>query len=36
MVSEARKPLLDLNKFSLNEMIAILEKFAKDSLEDLF
>ena len=30
MLSEAREPLLDLDKCSLNELIAILEKFATD------
>jgi hypothetical protein len=28
MLSEAREPLLDLDECSLNELIAILEKFA--------
>jgi hypothetical protein len=30
MLSEVREPLLDLEKCSLNELIAILEKFATD------
>jgi hypothetical protein len=30
MLSEAREPLLDLDKCGLNELIAILEKFAID------
>jgi hypothetical protein len=30
MLSESREPLLDLDKCSLHELVAILEKFAKD------
>jgi hypothetical protein len=30
MLSEIREPLLDLDKFSLHELIDILEKFSKD------
>ena len=30
MLSEVREPLLDLDKCSLHELIAILEKFSKD------
>lgn len=31
MLSEAKDPLLDLDKCSLHGLIAILEKFSKDS-----
>jgi hypothetical protein len=30
MLSEAREPLFDIDKCSLHELIAILDKFAKD------